>query len=172
MWKWILNPSYGTLNGLLYSLGLIDKYIIWLGTPSGALIMCILADVWKETPFIMLLILAALQTIPNDLYEAAKVDGATAWQSFWNVTIPLIQPTLFVAITLRTIWALKSFDLIYTLTAGGPSGGTTVIGYYTYIKTFVSMNLGRGSAAAYLMTIVVALLIILYQKALYTEVRN
>jgi ABC-type sugar transport system permease subunit len=172
MWKWILNPSYGTLNGLLYSLGIIDKYVIWLGSPTGALFMCILADVWKETPFIMLLILAALQTIPNDLYEAARVDGANAWQAFCHVTIPLIQPTLFVAVTLRTIWALKSFDLIYTLTAGGPSGGTTVIGYYTYMKTFVSMNLGKGSAAAYLMTIAVALLVVLYQKALYREVRN
>ncbi len=172
MWKWILNPSYGTLNGLLYALGFIDKYVIWLGTPTGALIMCILADVWKEAPFIMLLFLAALQTIPNDLYEAARVDGANVFQIFRNVTLPLIQPTLFVAITLRTIWALKSFDLIYTLTAGGPSGGTTVIGYYTYLKTFVSMNLGRGSAAAYLMTAVVAILVILYQKALYQEVRN
>jgi ABC-type sugar transport system permease subunit len=170
MWKWILNPSYGALNGLLYSLGIIDKYVIWLGSPAGALIMCILADVWKEMPFIMLLLLAALQTIPKDLYEAAKVDGANSFQAFWNITIPLIKPTLFVALTLRTIWALKSFDLIYTLTAGGPSGGTTVIGYYTYLKTFVSLNLGRGSAAAYLMTAVVALLVILYQRALNKEV--
>ncbi len=170
MWKWILNPSYGALNGLLFSLGIIDKYVIWLGNPTSALIMGILADVWKESPFIMLLFLAALQTIPKDLYEAAKVDGANAFQSFWNVTIPLIKPTLFVALTLRTIWALKSFDLIYTLTAGGPSGGTTVIGYYTYLKTFVSLNLGRGSAVAYLMTSVVAVLIILYQRALNKEV--
>jgi multiple sugar transport system permease protein len=170
MWKWILNPSYGALNGMLFSLGIIDKYVIWLGTPVGALIMCILADVWKETPFIMLLLLAALQTIPKDLYEAATVDGANSFQSFWNITIPLIRPTLFVALTLRTIWALKSFDLIYTLTAGGPSGGTTVIGYYTYLKTFVSLNLGRGSAAAYLMTAVVAILVILYQRALNKEV--
>jgi ABC-type sugar transport system permease subunit len=170
MWKWILNPSYGALNGLLYSLGFIDKYIIWLGNPTSALILCILTDVWKEAPFIMLLLLAALQTIPKDLYEAAKVDGANVFQSFWNVTIPLIKPTLFVAITLRTIWALKSFDLIYTLTAGGPSGGTTVIGYYTYLKTFISMNLGRGSAVAYLMTAVVAVLIYFYQRALNKEV--
>jgi multiple sugar transport system permease protein len=100
------------------------------------------------------------------------VDGANFLQSFRHITIPLIQPTLFVAITLRTIWALKSFDLIYTLTAGGPSGGTTVIGFYTYLKTFVSLNLGRGSAAAYLMTAVVAILVVLYQRALYREVRN
>jgi ABC-type sugar transport system permease subunit len=76
MWKWILNPSYGALNGFLYSLGLIDQYIIWLGSPFLALLMVVLADVWKETPFIMLLFLAALQTIPRDLYEAARVDGA------------------------------------------------------------------------------------------------
>lgn len=171
MWKWLLNPSYGALNGILFQLGIIDKYVIWLGTPAGALIMGILADVWKEMPFIMLLILAALQTIPKDLYEAATVDGASSFRSFWNITIPLIKPTLFVAITLRTIWALKSFDLIYTLTAGGPSGGTTVIGYYTYLKTFVTLNLGRGSAVAYLMTAAVAIMVVLYQRALYKEVQ-
>ena len=167
----IFNPSYGALNGLLLQFGLIDKYVVWLGTPAGALVMSILADVWKETPFIMLLILAALQTIPKDLYEAATVDGANSFRSFWHITLPLIKPTLFVALTLRTIWALKSFDLIYTLTAGGPSGGTTVIGYYSYLKTFVTLNLGRGSAVAYLMTAVVGIVVILYQRALYREVR-
>ena len=118
MWKWILNPSYGSLNGLLYSLGIIEEYIVWLGTPKLSLFVVILADVWKETPFIMLLFLAALQTIPKDLYEAAMVDGSNAFQSLFRITIPLISPTLFVALSLRTIWALKSFDLIYTLTAG------------------------------------------------------
>lgn len=170
MWKWILNPSYGALNGVLYSLGMIQDYVIWLGTPKMALVMCILADVWKETPFIMLLFLAALQTIPKDLYEAAWVDGSTTLQSLFHITVPLIRPTLFVALSLRTIWALKSFDLIYTLTAGGPSGSTTVVGYYTYIKTFVALNMGRGAAVAYLVTIVVAVLVIIYQRALYREV--
>jgi len=108
MWKWILNPSYGALNGLLYSLGLIDEYVIWLGSPELALAMVVVADLWKETPFIMLLLLAALQTIPKDLYEAATVDGANVVQSFFRITLPLIQPVLFVAIALRTIWALKS----------------------------------------------------------------
>ncbi len=172
MWKWILNPSYGALNGILYNLGIIDKYVVWLGTPASALLMVILADVWKEMPFIMLLMLAALQTIPKELYEAATVDGANGFQSFWKITFPQIKPTIFVALTLRTIWALKSFDLIYTLTAGGPSGGTTVVGFYTYLKTFVALNLGRGSAVAYLMTIVVALLVIVYQRALYQEEQN
>mgnify|MGYP001488355246 CR=1 FL=1 len=171
MWKWILNPSYGALNGFLYSLGLIDNYIIWLGSPTLALAMVVLADVWKETPFIMLLFLAALQTIPKELYEAARVDGANPVQSFFHVTLPLIRPTLFVAVALRTIWALKSFDLIYTLTAGGPSSGTSVIGYYTYLKSFVSLQLGRGAAVAYIMTFFVLLLVIVYQRVLYREVK-
>lgn len=170
MWKWILNPSYGALNGFLFSLGVIDTYIIWLGSPLIALIMVVLADVWKETPFIMLLFLAALQTIPRDLYEAARVDGATSLQSLFKITLPLIRPTLFVAVALRTIWALKSFDLIYTLTAGGPSNGTAVLGYYTYLKSFVSLQLGRGAAVAYLMTLAVVVLVLIYQRALYREV--
>ncbi len=171
MWKWILNPSYGALNGLLYSLHLIDEYIIWLGSPALALASVVWADIWKETPFIMLLILAALQTIPKELYEAARVDGANPFQSFFSITLPLIRPVLFVAVALRTIWALKSFDLIYTLTAGGPSSGTAVVGYYTYLKTFVSLQLGRGAAVSYIMTIVVLLLVVLYQRALYREVK-
>jgi multiple sugar transport system permease protein len=170
MWKWILNPSYGAANGLLYQLGIIDEYIIWLGDPKLALLMVVWADVWKETSFIMLLFLAALQTIPHELYEAAIVDGANTVQRFINVTIPLIRPTLFVAIALRTIWALKSFDLIYTLTAGGPSGGTSVIGYYTYMKSFVSLQLGRGSAAAYIMTLAVMVIVFFYQRAIYRGV--
>jgi ABC-type sugar transport system permease subunit len=171
MWKWILNPGYGSLNGLLYSLGIIKEYIVWLGDPKVSLVMVVLADVWKETPFIMLLFLAALQTIPKDLYEAARVDGSNAVQSLFRITLPLIRTTLFIALSLRTIWALKSFDLIYTLTAGGPSGGTTVVGYYTYLKSFINLNLGRGAAVAYLMTFVVALLVIFYQRALYREVK-
>ncbi len=171
MWKWILNPSYGSLNGLLYSLGIIDRYIVWLGSPDLALAMVTIADIWKETPFIMLLFLAALQTIPHELYEAARVDGSSPVQSFFHITLPLIRPTLFVAVALRTIWALKSIDLIYTLTAGGPSNGTAVLGYYTYVKSFVSLQLGRGAAVAYIMTFAVLLLVIFYQRALYREVK-
>ena len=174
LWKWILNPRYGALNGLLLDLGIIkspDDYIIWLGTPQLALLMVVLADVWKETPFIVLLMLAALQTIPRTLYEAARVDGAGRVRTLIHITLPLIAPTLFVAVSLRTIWALKSFDLIYTLTAGGPSDGTTVIGYYTYLLSFVSLDMGRGAASAYLMTIAVMGIVLLYQRLLYREVR-
>jgi ABC-type sugar transport system permease subunit len=171
MWKWIFNPSYGALNGLLYSLHIIDEYVIWLGDPNLAMVSVVWADIWKETPFIMLLVLAALQTIPKELYEAGRLDGANAVQSLFYITLPLIQPVLFVAVALRTIWALKSFDLIYTLTAGGPSSGTSVVGYYIYLKTFVSLQFGRGAAAAYIMTIIILILVVLYQKLLYREVK-
>jgi ABC-type sugar transport system permease subunit len=171
MWKWIFNPSYGALNGLLYSLHIIDKYVIWLGYPNLAMASIVWADIWKETPFIMLLILAALQTIPKELYEAGRLDGANSLQSLFYITIPLIRPVLFVAVALRTIWALKSFDLIYTLTAGGPSSSTSVVGYYIYLKTFVSLQFGRGAAAAYIMTIIIMILVVLYQKLLYREVK-
>lgn len=166
IWLWILNPSYGALNGLLSKAGIIDQYIVWLGDQNWAMTWVILAETWKETPFIMLIILAALQTIPQDLYEAARVDGASSFQSLIRITLPMIKPTFFVALTLRTIWAIKSFDLIYTLTSGGPADATNVIGYYTYQKAFVSMNLGRGSAAVWLMTLVMIILTIFYQRAL------
>jgi ABC-type sugar transport system permease subunit len=159
MWKWILNPRYGALNGLLLQFHVIHEpndYVIWLGDPTLALFM---------------VVLAALQTIPKDLYEAARVDGAGPLRILFRITLPLIRPTLFVAVALRTIWALKNFDLIYTLTSGGPSGGTSVIGYYTYIESFVSLNLGHGAAAAYLLTMVIMILVILYQRALYREVQ-
>jgi multiple sugar transport system permease protein len=145
--------------------------VIWLGDPNLAMVSVVWADVWKETPFLMLLILAALQTIPNELYEASRLDGANAVQTLFYITLPLIQPVMFVAIALRTIWALKSFDLIYTLTAGGPSSSTSVVGYYIYLKTFVSLQFGRGAAAAYIMTIIILLLVVLYQKLLYREVK-
>jgi ABC-type sugar transport system permease subunit len=170
MWLWILNPSYGAAKGLLYQLGLIDNYIIWLGKPLRALLLVALVDTWKEVPFIMLMILAALQSVPKDIYEAAKVDGASAWRTIWSITVPLIRPTLFVVISLRTIWALKSFDLIYTMTRGGPSEGTTVLGYYTYLESFVRLRLDRGSAAAFIMAAIVLVIVLLYQRALYREV--
>ena len=170
MWKWILNPSFGAANGLLESLGVIDQYIIWLGEPFRALLLVVFADVWKETPFIMLILLAALQAVPKQLYEAARVDGAGRIRTLFSVTLPLIRPTLFVALSLRTIWALKSFDLIYTLTAGGPSEGTSVLGYYTYLESFVRLRLDQGAAAAYLMAGVVMTVVLLYQRALYKEV--
>jgi len=166
MWKWIFNPNYGAFNSLLFQLGLISEYKTWLSTPASAMHVVILADVWKVTPVVILLTLAALQTIPAELYEAAMIDGATRWRSFWNVTFPLLIPTLVIVLVVRTMDAFKVFDIIYIMTSGGPADGTKVIAYYTYIEAFSYLRLGNGAALAYLMTIFIGLMAFAYIRVM------
>ena len=170
MWKWIYNPSFGVLNGLLKQLGLIDSYKVWLGTPFLALNMMVLSDVWKETPFIAILLLAGLQTIPKNLYESAEIDGASLWKRFWNITLPLIRPTFFLAFVLRTIWAFKTFDLVYALTQGGPVDGTSLLNYYIYETSFSRLNFGYGAAVSIILMIIVLGLTLIYYKIIFREV--
>jgi ABC-type sugar transport system permease subunit len=162
MWKWIFNPTYGAFNSLLYQMGLIHSYQAWLSSPMSALHVVIVADVWKVTPLVVLLTLAALQTIPGELYEAAVIDGANRLAAFWRVTLPLLTPTLLIVLVLRTMDAFKVFDIIYIMTSGGPSDGTKLIAYYTYLEAFSFLRLGTGAALAYLMTIFIGLLAFLY----------
>lgn len=166
MWKWIFNPSYGAFNSLLYQLGIISTYQAWLSDPISALHIVILADVWKVTPLVILLTLAALQTIPHELYEAAVIDGASRFASFWRVTLPLLTPTLLIVLVVRTMDAFKVFDIIYIMTSGGPSDGTKLIAYYTYLVAFSFMRLGTGAALAYLMTIFIGLMAFVYIRLL------
>lgn len=169
MWKWIYNPSYGALNSLLYQLGLISSYRTWLSDPISAMHMVIVADVWKTTPLVILLTLAALQTIPPALYEAARVDGASAWRSFWSVTLPLLRPTLTIILVIRTMDAFKVFDIIYIMTSGGPSDGTKVIAYYTYLEAFSFLRQGRGAALAWLMTLFIGVMAFFYIRLVNRE---
>ncbi len=162
MWKWIFNPSYGAFNSLLFQLGFIKEYKTWLSNPFSAMNVIIVADVWKVTPVIVLLTLAALQSIPKELYEAAMIDGSSQWNSFWRITFPLLAPSLIVVLLLRTMDAFKVFDIIYIMTSGGPADGTKLIAYYTYIEAFSYLRLGTGSALAYLMTIFVGIIAIIY----------
>lgn len=170
MWLWILNPNYGALNSLLLQLGIIDEYRLWLSTPISAMNMVILADVWKVTPLVILLTLAALQTIPRELYEAAMIDGAGRINSFLRITLPLLMPTIVVTLVIRTMDAFKVFDIIYIMTSGGPSDGTKVIAYLTYQEAFTYLNFGRGSALAYLMTLFIGLMAFAYIKTLHREI--
>ena len=170
MWLWIFNPTYGALNSLLWQLGIIEEYRLWLSTPMSAMHVVILADVWKVTPLVILLTLAALQVIPHELYEAAEMDGAGRWNSFWRITLPLLMPTIVVTLVIRTMDAFKVFDIIYIMTSGGPSDGTKVISYLTYQEAFTYLNFGRGSALAYLMTLFIAGMAFTYVKALHREV--
>jgi len=148
LWKWILNANYGVLNGILKSLGLIDDYQVWLGTPFSALNFLLIVDVWKSVPFVALLMLAGLQRVPQSLYRAAYMDGAGPWQSFLNVTLPTMRSVFAIAIVLQTIWSLRVFDLVFILTRGGPADATVLLNFLAYRVTFNFLDLGYGSAIA------------------------
>ena len=166
LWRWIYNGQYGALNGLLAALGISDTPVQWLGSPFLALNMVILADVWKNTSIVVFFILAGLQTIPRDLYEAARVDGAGPWRAFWRITFPLLTPSIAVVLILRTIEAFKVFDIIYVMTGGGPASGTQTIAFYTYLQAFSNQLFGYGAALAYLIVLAVFALAMLYLRLL------
>lgn len=170
MWKWIYNADYGALNALLYQLGIIDQYQIWLANPKAALALIILANVWKETPFTAILILAALQSIPAELYEAAKVDGASTWQRFYWITLRLILPVVMVAALLQTIWGFQTFELAYIVTGGGPFSSTELITLRIYAQTFRSLRFGYGAAMAYLTSLVLMIPAVVYIRAAYRAI--
>ncbi len=166
IWKWMANSEYGSLNSVLYSLGIISKYKIWLSDPFWAMVIVIVADVWKYTPLVTLLFLAALQTIPGELYEAAKIDGASPFRRVINITIPYVKPTLIIVLILRTLEVFKVFDLVFVMTKGGPAFRTTFISYYVYLDTFTHLNIGRGSAIAYIVLLFMVILSYLYIRNL------
>ena len=147
MWRFIFNDRYGLVNFVLFG-GDASRYLAPLADPTSALIAIMAAEIWKTTPFAALIILAGLQAIPDDLYEAASVDGATAWQKFRHVTLPMIKPALLLALLFRTIDGLRVFDLVFVMTQGGPADATNVLQFYGYKKTFAEGMVGYGSAIA------------------------
>ncbi len=169
IWRWIYNADYGALNGLLLELGLINHYVPWLTDPQGAMNLVIFADIWHSTPFVVLIIYAALSTLPIELYDAASIDGATLWQRFTNVTLPLLRPAILVVLVIRTVEAFRVFDIIYIMTRGGPANGTMVISYRTYEETFRNLHLGAGSALSFIVSIFIILLALIYVRLLYSE---
>jgi multiple sugar transport system permease protein/N,N'-diacetylchitobiose transport system permease protein len=166
MWRWIYNGEYGALNGLLTALHITDTNHYWLGSPFLALNMVIVADVWKNTSVVAFFVLAGLQTIPHDLYEAARIDGAGAIRTFFRITLPLVRPSIAVVLILRTIEAFKVFDIIYVMTGGGPASGTQTMAFYTYQQAFSNQLFGYGSALAYLMALAVFSLAMVYLRIL------
>jgi multiple sugar transport system permease protein len=166
MWKWIFDANYGAFNAALAQLGLIREYRIWLGDPSTAMVLVIFANIWKETPVAIILALAALQSIPGELYEAAAIDGARGLRRFASITLPLLKPIIMSLIVIKTIWALKEFDLIYIITKGGPANGTNMFSYYIYQHTFQFLNFGYGSALAYILTLLAIAMSVIYMKSL------
>ncbi len=145
-WTWIFNDQYGVVNDILLRLGLIQTGINWLGNPTLAMISIIIADVWKTTPFISILLLAGLQSIPSDLYEAQAIDGASPWQSFRQITLPLLLPQVVIALLFRLAQAFGIFDLIAVMTGGGPGGATETVSLYIYATVMRYLDFGYGAA--------------------------
>ncbi|AQS47252.1 sugar ABC transporter permease [Thioclava nitratireducens] len=166
MWKWIYDSSYGALNGLLYQLDFIDKYMVWLGDQDKTLFLIANAFVWKEVPLATILLLVSLKSIPSDLYAAARVDGATVWQRFVHVTLPAMKPGFMLVMIYETMMAIRHFDLFFILTEGGPGSASHVLSWHIYVETFRNLSFGSGAAMSYLLAIATFALSYLFIRTL------
>jgi trehalose/maltose transport system permease protein len=160
MWSWMLNDQFGIVNHMLMSLGLIDHPLAWTADPRLLMTSVVIVDVWKTTPFMALLILAALQMLPKECYEAAEIDGVHPIKVFWRVTLPLIRPALMVAVIFRALDAMRVFDVVYVLT--GSRDQTMTMSIYARQQLVEFQEVGYGSAASTLLFFLIALLTVLY----------
>ena len=166
LWRFIFDSQAGIANALLASAGLIDEPIVWFIHSVGAWVPVILADVWRMTPFVTLLLLAGLQNIDESLYEAARIDGAGPWKQFVHVTFPLLKPALLVTLIFRTLDAFRVFDLIFVLTGGGPGTATEPIALYTFNALLQNLRFGYGAALSVFVFLVTFGLALLYIRLL------
>jgi len=167
MWKWIFNPNAGALNGVLYSLGFISNYRSWLMSPDTNYMAIVTANVWNTLPFAALVILAGLQAIPSELYDAAKVDRASPLARFRHVTLPWLTQPILIVLIVQALGGIRIFDIIYLLTGGGPGYQTTTLGFAAYTTSFVSTDIGRGNALAYTVAVLTLVIAIIYMRLLY-----
>ncbi|NMA48464.1 MAG: sugar ABC transporter permease [Tissierellia bacterium] len=169
VWSYLYNGSSGIVSNIFTQIGFISSPAAMLNSSSNALWAIIIADVWKTTPYMALLLLGGLQVIPNSLYESSALDGARKWQQFRYITLPLLKPSIFVALLFRTLDAFRVFDLIYVLTGGGPGGSTESLSVYAYKVMFSQTRFGYGSAMVLIMALVVGLIAFVYIKALNVD---
>ena len=155
-WKLLLDPDHGIIDYLLGS------HIIWLGRPATALLSVAVVNVWQNAPYVAILLLAGLRSLPTEPLEAAALDGARRLQVFWHVTLPLLRPYLVVALLLRTIFEFRAFDNIYVMTSGGPADATMVLSMFTYLASFVRFDLSLGAAASWLMLVMAMALCVFF----------
>lgn len=165
LWKWLYGDEFGILNVLLLRTGIVHQPVQWLADTDIAMLSVIIVQVWKLYPIMFVTLLAALQNVPTELHEAAKLDGATALQRLWHVTLPLIRPASVVITLLAAIWTFQSFDVIYLLTGGGPADATQVLSTLIYQKAFWAMDRGTATALAMLMLVVLLGLTLSYLTA-------
>ena len=147
-WKLLLDPDHGVINFF------IQQHIVWLGRPDTALVSVAVVNVWQNAPYVAILLLAGLRSLPHEPVEAAQIDGASRLQMFWHITLPLLRPYLLVAFLLRMIFEFRSFDNVYVMTSGGPANATMVLSMYTYLASFVRFDLSLGAAASWMMLLI------------------
>jgi multiple sugar transport system permease protein len=167
MWRWIYSGDFGALNGVLMQLGLIKHYVPWLTLPNLAMNLVVLADVWHMMPLVALILQAALTTLPEELEEAAAVDGAGGWQRFWSIRLPLLRPAILVALIVRTVDAFRVFDIAYIITYGGPAFRTVTITFLTYLNSFSYGKQGIGAALSFLISFFSLGMAVLFIRLLY-----
>jgi trehalose/maltose transport system permease protein len=168
MWQWMLHDNYGVINDLLVNkLGILDSKVAFLSNPSTALPAIIAVDVWKTTPFMALLLLAGLQVIPGDVYEASRVDGASKWQQFWQITLPLLRPALVVALIFRTLDAFRVFDIVYVMK--GYAAEAMTVAVFAQQDLVARGRLGRGSAASVVIFLCIGLMVLVYTRLVKVE---
>jgi ABC-type sugar transport system permease subunit len=166
LWRFLFDTQAGIANAVLAGVGMIDHPVVWFVRATTAWIPVMLADIWKTTPFVALLLLAGLQNIDASLYEAAAVDGAGAWQRLWHITLPLLRPAILVALIFRTLDAFRVFDLVYVLTAGGPGTSTEPVALYTFTTLLQNLRFGYGAALSVCVFAVTGVLALAYVRGL------
>ena len=169
IFRWMFDSDFGVINYFLTSMHLVDKPVMWLTGPTTAMVAVVVANLWVGMPFNMLLILSGLHTIDDDLYEAAEVDGAGPIRTFFSITEPLMRPVVFSLLLLGVINTYKVFDLIYTMTKGGPVEATTTLPIFTYLQTFKVFDFGNGAAASMLTMVLPLALSWFYVRSLDKE---
>ncbi len=164
VWRMLFGVKYGGINNFFMQVGLLDVYFDWFATPARAIFSIIAVEVWHNTSFMMIVLLAGLQAIPQELYEAGEVDGASPWQKFWYITLPLLKFTMIVALLIRMIDLTKLFSLIYLLTFGGPGGTTQTVAFTTYLSGFQDFRISYASTLSYVIVVGVFILTLIFQK--------
>ena len=166
VWRLMLNPNFGAVNGTLKGMGLNTTALTWTSSPRLAMLSVVAVDVWQWTPFMFLILLAGLQAIPQEPYEAALIDGSSAWQTFRHVTLPLLKPAILVALLLRTMDLLRVFDQVFILTEGGPGFATETISLYIYRTAFRFSDFGYAAAMSFVLLIITNIVSAFYIRVL------
>ncbi|MCM2292325.1 sugar ABC transporter permease [Allorhizobium sp. BGMRC 0089] len=172
IWNWMLSGDFGVINFLLHETGLISQNIFWRSDPHYALFAVIIANIWLGTSFNMILLSVGLAAIPRDIYEAAELDGATVWQRFWTITLPMMRASIGAVVSLGLIFTLQQFDLFAAITSGGPNNASNVAQYWAWDLSFKQYDFAKGATVSVIMVVFVMLASIVYVRSTRQEVRG